>query len=379
MSRNGILYDLHVWKALDLTTEYLLEEEIDNNFLILHTSELETTYCAHNWPRWVSLNPDHPSYAKSIEGDGVILPEVDFKPGSKEVNEYETAFRVLREQMRLYRPVLSTKSAALAYNHKCYTRSYVPGCGYLGSSGFVLDFSLRRHFGLLRFKDEVARGKELKQFILGPYIGQKECPSDAAFILLSDTVDLSILSNKLNSQDQISHLEPISLLMWLPAVLFYDGSDSSTSKKTVQDAFFEVLLTPYADNPVCEIYQLIDHGRCTQRSLVFTSDTRSSLRYINTDLLHRKCPLPNEVKFAGGHLLGGHVTYVNQIGNDVLSKRINPRNPYQESESDYELRSEVGQDTNILGLSSISYSGVAFMKRRGDLHGKPTEVKMASI
>ena len=379
MSRNGILYDLHVWKALNLTSEYLLEEEIDHSFLIPYTTELETTYCAHNWPRWVSLKSDHPNYEKSMQGDGIILPDIDFKPGSREVTEYEAAFRILREQMRLYRPVLPTKSAALAYNRQCYTRSYVPGCSYLGNSGFVLDFSLRRHFGLLRFKDEYVLVKELKQFTLGPYIGQRECPSDTAFIFLSDNVDLSTLPNEISAVNQMCRLEPISLLMWLPAVQFYYGSDSSTSQRTVQDAYFEVLLSPHADYPVCEIYQLIDHGRYTQRSLVFTSDTRSSLRYMNTDLLHRKCPLPDEVKFAGGHLLGGHVSYVSQIGNDVISKRINPRNPYQESESDYGLRSEVGQDTNILGLSNISYSGVDFMKRRGDLHGKPTEVKMASI
>ena len=332
--------------------------------MIQDTEEIEAAYVAHNWPRWVSLAPSHSCIQAHSAGDGIILPDVS----PELVTENKAAFEVLRQEIRKYRPKIHSKSAALCFRGRCYTRSYVPGTGCLGKAGEVFDFCIRRHFGLLFFDDQTdPYQRNYIQSALGPYIGQQNF-RDTAFIFLSDDIQIPVGGGSTT----------LSLLMWLPSPS--SASEISPTQKNNLDAFFEVIMYLFSESPVCEIYQLIDHGRCTQRTLVFTSDTRSSLRYISTDNQHRQCPLPEEVKYSGGHVFGGHVSNVTRITANPILKRIVPRNPYEEKESDYDLRSEVGQDIKITGFGDqASYSGISFTKRNGVLSSNFVESKMSPV
>ena len=200
---------------------------------------------------------------------------------------------------------------------------------------------------------------------LGPVPGKPGLLSP--FMYISDDVDISEFSGRGGVA---------SLLMWVPPPLIGEvGFGGSTL-----DQFFEVMLTKKIGEPdnasgkcsgrstdrnnstcLCEVYQLLDHGRTAQRCLVFSSATKLSMRHIAPDYSARPCVLPTEAAGAGGRFLGLAIEPVNQMVN-LIGKKISVRDPFQELTADNAsaLSSEVG-----LNLHLKSSSGVKCVSRPG--------------
>lgn len=230
---------------------------------------------------------------------------------------------------------------ALRYESRRYSRLYIPGSGILGAAGAVFDDALRdAAIGELPTTDS-STGQVLGPF---PRASTVERACFAPFVFLPDDI-------------AAGETQRVTLLLWLqPPTVPETSRSGGVAPPPLLGTFYEAWLrTDSFLPPLVEVFQIVDVGRAAQRCLVFSSDTRRSVRVLESTLQPRRSALPVALARCGGRFLGASTETAGGAAGVPASVAKRVILDATLADSDCGVRSEVGISPRLESAAGVAH------------------------